>query len=278
MQDTENTNQIPEGDELGSDNDKAPTTLENTSMNLENNDPPSDENESDSPEPFVIPSLPGLNETPGIDAVDGQDDIPQSENEPLTSEEKVESKLQSFLRRLIRWAAGILIIFGLGLITGIYGFYKPATQEANRKIENIEIDLNSAIDNSEELKIQISDRDEKISTLQPYKSRNDELLVEQSNLYLHIAILDSRVDVANALLEINQENIAQAKIILNQTEKTLDRINDLLAQDLKVAVTEMKTRLELILGEIDRDPYAAQSDLDVLEEQLLHLEDSLITK
>jgi hypothetical protein len=279
MQNTENTDQIPNGDELVSDNDKEPTSPENSDIPLGSIDPPTDDAESEVPESYAIPSLPGINETPGIDAVDTQEDTPPSEKETLLIEEEmVESKLQSVFRRLIRWAAGLLIIFGLGLLTGIYMFYKPATQEAERNIKSIESVLNLANEDIEKLKIQISDRDAQIIKLQPYEAKNDELLIEHNNLILHIAILDARVDISNALVEIGQEDIAQARIILNQTEKTLDRISDLLEQDMKDAVIEMKTRLELILGEIDRDPYAAQSDLDVLEEQLLHLEDSLITK
>jgi hypothetical protein len=271
MQDTENTNQITEGDELGSDNRKAPTGQENSDMNLENDDSPSVDNEPGISDSFVIPPLPGLNETPDIESLGSQDDIHPSDDQSLSTEAVVESKLQSFLRRLIRWAAGILIIFGLGLIAGIYMFYKPAIQEAERKINIIEVDLNSAIEENEGLKSQIA-------TLQPYKSRNDGLLVEQSNLLLHIAILDARVDVADALLAIDQEDIVQAKVILNQTEIALDHINDLIAQDLKDAVTDMKTRLDLILSEIDRDHQTAQIDLGTLEEDLLHLEDSLIPK
>ena len=128
------------------------------------------------------------------------------------------------------------------------------------------------------LENQIADLETQITSLQPYKDLNDELVAEQQALNLHIAILDARVDVANALLALSEENPAQVRVVLAKTTETLDTINSLLDSAHQEVVSSLKERLELVLTEVDDDPFAAQSDLDVLGTKLLQLQDSLFSK
>ena len=121
----------------------------------------------------------------------------------------------------------------------------------------------------------VSNLNAEIDSLQPLKERNDALLDENRKLELHIAILDARVDVANAQLALEMDDNAQARIILNQTSLALNKIEELLEIDQKEVVSDLKQRLSLVMDELDDDPFAAKSDLDVLETKLLQLEDSL---
>jgi hypothetical protein len=191
---------------------------------------------------------------------------------------RAESKTRRFLRKAIRWTVGILIVFGLGLITGIYVFYRPAAQEAERKSQGLTTELETANTNIGDLEGQVSDLQAQISSLQPLKDKNDQLLSEIADLNLHFAIVDARLDVTRAVLALGEDDRAQARIILDKTAKTLVIINDLLDPDQQEVVTAMKQRLTLVMNEVDEDPFAAQSDLDVLGTKLLQLEDALYTE
>jgi hypothetical protein len=218
------------------------------------------EDELPSPTPEVLPI--------------SEDLEPLEEVEPVETEME-ESRARRFFRGLIRWTAGILIIFGLGLITGIYAFHRPAIQKAEATIQQLRSDLDSKNAQIQDLQNQIADLKAQVSALEPFEETNQELLGAQSDFRLHIAILDARVDVANALLSLSKGETAQARVLLNNTGDTIDRINDLLEADQRDVVAAMAQRLELVLSEIDDDPYAAESDLDVLATNLLQLEDAL---
>lgn len=189
-----------------------------------------------------------------------------------------ESKSRRFFRRLIRWAAGILIVFGLGLLAAIFLLYRPEAQKAEAAQQAAQAELSQAHAQVTDLESQVAGLQEQIASLQPLKETNTQLLAAQDSLNLHIAILDARLDVANALLALAEQDGARALVILAQTDTTLDRIGQLLAPEQLNTITSMKQRLELVLTEIEVDPYAAQSDLDVLATNLLQLQDALITE
>ena len=189
-----------------------------------------------------------------------------------------ESKTRQFFRKLFRWAAGVLIIFGVGLITGIFLLYRPATLEAERSMSLADSELTSAQGQIAELGVQISALEAQIDTLQPLKDANTALLAVQDGLILHIAILDVRIDVTSALLALSQEDNARAQVLLDNTTDTLNQISTLLEPAQRDIATAMIQRLDLVLSEIEDDPYAAISDLDVLRTNLLQLEDALITE
>ena len=207
-----------------------------------------------------------------------EDEVKPSGGETPSPEKKEDSKIKLFFRKLLRWTAGILIVFGLGLITGIFVLYRPATKDADRAIKRSESERQMANENIAALEGQISNLETEVSHLQTYKQINEELVADQRDYELHIAVLDARLDVTNATLALSKANNAQAQIILEKTSGTLATIGDLLEEEQRGAVENMKQRLELVLGEMEADAYAAQSDLDVLATNLLQLEDALFTE
>lgn len=240
-----------------------------------------------------LESSPGVSmpETPDEEIVPpAQEEADVSEDESIESVEEgefvedkpiadkaVESNARRFFRRLIRWTTGLLIIFGLGLLTGIFMIYRPAMGESENAVRQITADLEAANDKILDLQTQISDLKTQIADLEPLEDANAELLAAQDDFRLHIAILEVRVDVASARLPLMAAESAQARVILVKTGESLDLIHELLdpdQQDVAVAMTE---RLNLVLSEIDDDPYAAESDLDVLATKLLELEDALFS-
>jgi hypothetical protein len=205
-----------------------------------------------------------------------EEGLPVSEEQPETKI-PTESKARAFFRKFIRWTAGILIIFGLGVITGIFTLYRPAVRESQQKAAQFSQEIQSAEGQIADLNAQISDLNSTISGLETYKGKNEELLVEKSNLELHIAILNARLDVSNALIALNQDDPAQAQVILQMTSDNLDQITSYLPNDQKGVVTDLKTRLGLVLDAISTDPGTAQTDLDIIGSKLLQLEDSLLS-
>jgi len=129
---------------------------------------------------------------------------------------------------------------------------------------------------------QIAEREDQIAALEgqiddlmPLAEENDLLIFAQTDFELHIAILDARLDVSNALLALAVDDPARARVSLDKTGQALAKVSSLLPEDQRGMVTSMEQRLELVLEEMEGDPYAAQSDLDVLAKSLLELEDAL---
>jgi len=263
MQDIEKANPTPDGKETFAD----PEELESLAESIEPKIP-----EVDS----FVPTL----DTPEKDEDQPDEVIPTTPapDAPIVETPKAESKTRRFLRRLIRWTAGVLIVFGLGFLTSVFLLYRPATQEAKMNSETIAIERTDAEGRVAGLETQIVDLEAQKTSLQPYKDLNDELVAEQQGLNLHIGLLDARIDVANALLALSEGDPAQVRVILAKTTETLDTINSLLKPDQQEVTSAMKERLELVLAEVDDDPFAAQSDLDVLGTKLLQLQDSLFSE
>lgn len=263
MQDAENINPTPDDKETFAD----PEELESLAGNIEPKIPKVD---------AFVPTL----DTPEKDE-DQPDEVfltTPAPDTPTVETPTTETRTRRFFRRLIRWTAGLLIVFGLGFLTGVFLLYRPATQEAKRNSEIIAIERTDAEGRVAGLETEIADLEAQIASLQPLKDRNDELILEQEAQHLHIALLDARVDVANALLALSDGNPAQVRVVLAKTPETLVTINSLLESDQQEVAGSLKERLELVLAEVDDDPFAAQSDLDVLGTKLLQLQDSLFSE
>jgi hypothetical protein len=212
------------------------------------------------------------------DATDDQMGIPKPDVESPTVDFHPESKTRAFFRRFLRWSAGLLIVFGLGLIAGIYGLYRPALRESDQIKTQLESEIEISNRKIQELDDQIKGMNSRITELQPYLDENEKLLNQQNELQLNIAILKTRLDIANAALALSLDDPAQAQLILEKTNDNLDRINLYLQVDQREVIKDLKTRLEWVLDDIGIDNETAQTDLNVIGAKLLQLEDALINK
>lgn len=201
------------------------------------------------------------------------------EPEPETEEPKKEGKVRRFFRRLFRWTLGILILLGLGFIAAIYALYRPELQNNRDKVSEMQSLYETAQEQLTELETnyqsQIADLQGQITSMSPMAEENEKLLAAQDDYLLQTAVLNVRLDVAYAQLGLANDDAPRAQIALSQTADTLAEIYDLLPENQQGVVTSMQQRLEFILEEIEEEPYAAQSDLDVLEKSLLELESAL---
>ncbi len=230
-------------------------------------------------EPLILET--GADTEPELPPVEGEEDFSEpaliSEEEPLEPP-KPESKVKVFFKKLLRWTVGILIVFGLGLLTGIFVLYRPAAQDAALEIQTRQSELNEAESQIFDYESRVLDLESQVEKLQVLQVKNDELLAAQDGFKLHVALLDARLDIANAQLALSQKDTASARIILDKTANTFNTITSLLAPDQQEAVTSMKQRLELVMSELETDVFAAQSDLNVLATNLLQMEDALFSE
>lgn len=273
MQNTPNTNPSSEDEKNKDEIVEQPDILGEKSANIEEVKPEMSQIDTPISSPQEIVTLENdAEDTATTEAEETEVELAYEMEKPM---EETDGKLHHAFRNGIRWVVGVLIIFGLGLLAGIFLFYRPAVDESGKIIKQLQTDLSTADENIVKLENQASDLETEISSLQSLKDKNEELVAENQDKNLHLAILDARIDVANAQLALGEDDNAQARIILNRTSNTFNTIMELLELEQQGIINDLKQRLELVMEELDEDPYAAKSDLDVLEMKLLQLQDSL---
>jgi phosphoglycerate-specific signal transduction histidine kinase len=114
-----------------------------------------------------------------------------------------------------------------------------------------------------------------VDELRPLLAENDELRSEVQQAAVRLIVLQTLVDV----------NAARASLALGQPEPAMDSLSsagssleDLarrVGSDQATDVNQMRDRLGLALGELATDAFAAQSDLDVLANDLSQLAEAL---
>jgi hypothetical protein len=186
-------------------------------------------------------------------------EIPPPEAPPETRGRRV-------LRLAIRWLAALLIVFGLGVLATALLFYRPTTEE----LSGVQRELQGA-------RQRIAELESEVDRLQTLESENQALEEELEGAELRIQILSALSDVNAARLALADEEIASAQEHLAGTPETLERLEGLVDSQQREEVTAMQNRLELALEEIERDQFAAQSDLRVLATNLEQLDDTFST-
>lgn len=169
--------------------------------------------------------------------------------------------------RFLRGLLIVLILFGFGALLVLFTLYLPARtslSEANKRL--IQFSSKSATD--------MEAANQKIDSLSSLETANKELKAELDQARLEPELLRARLDVATALLALANKDPGGAKTALAKTPDTLKALQNLLPQDKQGRVNDMLSRLKLVLAELDKDDYAAQSDLDVLANMLLDLENT----
>jgi septal ring factor EnvC (AmiA/AmiB activator) len=193
-----------------------------------------------------------------------------------------ESRKRKVFRKVIRWSLGLIIIFGLGFLTAVFSIYNPTESElenSKNKLENaentigsLETEISEHQRESDKLKSEVDVLNQTITDLE---TENQKLVDSLYTASLQIELLKARNDVLRAQVELYQENPAQARVLLDSTQKTLIRIETLLPEDIKAVVAPLQNRLDLAIGEIENDPETAIADLGILAGDLLEIENAL---
>lgn len=193
-------------------------------------------------------------------------------SQPLdTKVEPAKPKKNSLLTRIMRWFLLLLIFFGLGALLVIFFLYLPLRESTEASRTSLQSELQTSQERVAELETQES-------ILQSLEKRNQELEAELLQANQRILLLSAQADIASARLALAQEDPGVARTLLNGVKKNLDNLAEIANQDQKEAVSTMQQRLQLAIGGLEDDSYAAQSDLDVLATNLLQYENSLLSE
>lgn len=188
-------------------------------------------------------------------------EIPPAFEEPPAAPAAEEKPPRRFVQRAFRWTVGLLIVFGLGFALAIFALFLPSMRQLDRAREELR-----AADQS------IVDLNAQIGSLSALEAENEALVGELQDVRLQVHILSALADVRAAQHSLAIDDPVQAKVHLTTTPEILQDLEDLVGTDQAEQVASMQDRLDLALREIDDDLFAAQSDLEVLANNLVQLE------
>lgn len=194
-------------------------------------------------------------------------DSPATTQESITTSEITKTKPSIWIR-LLRWLLGILIIFGLGALSVIILLYLPIRND----LAQAHHQLNSLTTQSSS-ELQVANNE--IKRLSSVDTDNKDLQTQLDQANLLLAVRQIRLDIASAQLALSNEDNTKAKLALSNTAQTINELLSLLPPDQQAVVASLDARLKLVLDEIEENAYAANSDLNVMINTLLDLENNL---
>lgn len=158
-----------------------------------------------------------------------------------------------FLRRVLKWAAGLILVFGLGVAATWIVRVKPQTDQIAA--------LRAQADG---LQQEVDSLTSEVEDLRPLKQKNADLQDQLALDEQHLQVLQVLVDVTSAEVQMGLGEPASARQALAETDSRLQTLQTTLAADKQQEVQSMRDRLALVLGELETNNFAAVNDLEVL--------------
>jgi hypothetical protein len=172
------------------------------------------------------------------------------------------SRFRLFLSRALRWVTGFMVVFVLGILAMWVIRVRPAQDMLQSR--QAEIDA---------MQDQITSLEERVQSFLPLEEENTSLKAELAETEQQMAIRGVLVDVTSAQLAVAQEDPVAAKAALAGTDERLQKLDvELVGTD---TLEGLRTRLALVVDELDSDTFAAQRDLQILANNIISLERSL---
>ena len=213
-----------------------------------------------------------------VEEAPSQVEVPEDEEILMTTAASPESRYQQLLKLSIRWVIGVLIVFALGFMSAVLLLYIPE-RDGKSQLEAELTQAESRIDTLESAIIQLENE------IQGYLDREDALVSEAEAMQeeaktanLHIHILSALADVNAARVALVKDDVAGARVHLTNTNTTLGTLKEFVGTEQRDKVNAMQNRLALVMAEIDENPSVAQSDLEVLANNLMMLENTFFAK
>jgi len=188
--------------------------------------------------------------------------------ETKTDQPKPPSRVGNFFRKALRWITGLLAVFAVGVGTTWFVRVQPM----NVELDNLKNQLQAAELTVKDMETQITEMTTMASEL---LSENESIKIQLQETQLHVDVMRILVDVTTAELALANEDTVTAKASLSGTDTRLATLQEQLQGDDQQTIADMRTRLALVLEELETNRFAAKSDLDVLMSNLLALERSL---
>jgi cell division protein FtsB len=184
------------------------------------------------------------------------------------AETKRRSRVNTFFRRTTRLLLTIGLLFAAGLLTAYFAFQRPQASEQSDRIAQLTTEKS-------DLETQVAALQEEIQALEPLETENTALEASLAEEVLHVRVLSALKDVLSAQLNLALDEVDAARLSLGRTEEKLVEVQELLPADHQGVIDGMIQRLNLVLDGMATDAFAAQSDLEVLANSLLQLENTL---
>ena len=173
-----------------------------------------------------------------------------------------------FLKRGLRWAVFLLVVFTIGVVLMQIVRVGPLDDQVDS--------LNQSLADSEAAQQALQTE---LSRLEGVEAENrtleDQIQGLNNTLERERArqeLLNELVDVTRAQLALAQEDPLRVADALQSTGDRLSALADLVSA---AELDSMRERLVLVLSEVDSDPFAAQRDLEILANTLLEIEQEL---
>jgi cell division protein FtsB len=177
----------------------------------------------------------------------------------------VPSRFTPRLRRSLRWATGLLLVFALGLGATWLVRVRPLQV----RVEALEQERSTLEAQAAELQRQVQD-------MNAVRSENITLKVDQARLEQQRLVLQAMTGTAKAQLALAGGSTSEAPAtLLAQVDGQLSALQEALAGSMQQGVGDLRDRLALAAGEVTSDPFAAQRDLEILANGLSMLEEQL---
>jgi chromosome segregation ATPase len=191
------------------------------------------------------------------------DESPMDEIRSLVEEEapREPTALGRFFTKVIRWTAGIAIVFGFGV--GLTWLVRVAPLV--RDLRNVQDDLTAA-------SVLIADLEQAVAGLNELEQYNDDLQSELEGAEEHINLLMILSDVSTARLALAKDDRSAARTALAETDERLSRLQEFLEGEDANTVVGLRVRLQQAISEIDTNIFAADGDLAIIYNDLQNLE------
>lgn len=174
---------------------------------------------------------------------------------------KKPSPLGSLFAKIVRWAAGIGLIFTFGVaLTWLV------------RVVPLGRDLNGVRDDLATARVEIDVLEQVAEGMQALEQSKVALQAELTAAEQHLNLRKILSDVSTARLALANDNLAGALSALVDTDERLSRLQESLEGEDANAIVGLRVRLQQAISEIDTNVFAADGDLGILANDLLGLE------
>jgi hypothetical protein len=167
------------------------------------------------------------------------------------------SRFTLWLRRALGWALAVIVIFGLGAAANWWFQLRPKAAALDQATTQLEA------------------ANQELTTLRPVAAEAEELRASLGRAERRGVALEALANVNDARVAVVGRNAAAARPPLARADVLLVRLKTLVEGEQADAITDLRARLTLAVGELDSDQFAAERDLEIVANNLVELAEQL---